>query len=173
MMGPRKLAFALSVVSMLHFFTGQAIAEEEGGESKGKKVPASMEEADRELESLVSSDGEPEAKETEKKDTGHGIESSGKDLLFDFSAMQGEAGLWRVHNAGSSAPWTIRISMGGGFFLSSGEGGFLNYLGQSDYSESHVQGRLSLSWTPLKFLEAFASLRSSSNRNSLTRPELL
>jgi outer membrane protein OmpA-like peptidoglycan-associated protein len=97
----------------------------------------------------------------------------GKDLRFKSAAPGGETGLMRVMEAGSTDPMTIKLSLHGGFFSSSGTDGFLNYLDADDYSESQVVGRLGLAFTPLSFLEVFASYRNSSNKNSISRPGLL
>ncbi len=91
--------------------------------------------------------------------------------LRHYSASPGgETGLVRVREAFGGPPMSMRLSLHGGFFESSS---FLNYLDESGYSESHVQGKLGLSFTPLEYLEVFVGLRSTSNKNSGSRPELL
>jgi len=91
--------------------------------------------------------------------------------LRSYSAAPGgETGLVRVHEAFAGPPMSMRLSLHGGFFSS---GTFLNYLDESGYSESHVQGKLGLSFTPIEYVEAFIGLRSTSNKNSASRPQLL
>jgi outer membrane protein OmpA-like peptidoglycan-associated protein len=93
-----------------------------------------------------------------------------RPLRFYSAGPGGETGLVRVREAFGGPPMSIRLSLHGGFFSS---GSFLNYLDQVDYSESNVQGQVGLSFTPIEYLEAFVSLRSTSNKNSASRPSLL
>ncbi len=91
-------------------------------------------------------------------------------LRFYSAGPGGETGLVRVREAFGGPPMSMRLSLHGGFYESDG---FLNYLDESDYSQSNVQGRLGLSFTPIEYLEAFIGLRSSSNKNSASQPGLL
>lgn len=92
-------------------------------------------------------------------------------LRFYSSAPGGEAGLLNVIEAGGGPAGILRISLHGGFFNSDE---FLKYDARwTDYSESQVIGRLSLAFTPLPFLEVFANLRNSANKNSASKPQLL
>lgn len=91
-------------------------------------------------------------------------------LRFYSASPGGETGLVRVHEAFGGPPMSMRLSLHGGFFSSST---FLNYLDESGYSESNVQGKLGLSFTPIEYVEAFIGLRSTSNKNSGSRPQLL
>jgi outer membrane protein OmpA-like peptidoglycan-associated protein len=91
-------------------------------------------------------------------------------LRFYSASPGGEAGLVRVHEAFAGPPMSMRLSMHGGFFTSSS---FLNYLDETDYSQQNIQGRLGLSITPIEYLEVFLGLRSTSNKNSSSRPGLL
>jgi len=153
---------------------GEKTDQTAGSDTSGVAAPASLEDADRQLEQVLEEKPANDKQSPAEKTIVAGqVRQEQQRLRFVSSGLGGEAGLWRVMEAGSSSPWTIRLNIGGGFFLSSGEGGFLNYRGESSYDESYMTGRLAISWTPLPFLEAFASLRSSSNRNSLSRPELL
>ncbi len=142
-----------------------------------EKKPASMEEADAAIEKAMAATDETGTESKEKKAPEAVSETGAKEaeskLRFNSAAPGGESGLFRVMRAASAKVWTVRLAIHGGFFTSSGSGGFLNYNDWADYSESRVAGRFSIAWTPLPFLEAFASLRSSSNKNSVTRPELL
>ncbi len=95
------------------------------------------------------------------------------ELRFRSAAPGGETGLLRVMEAGSFPVGTVRLSLFGGGFRSTGTDGFLNYLGQSGYEQSHFVGLASIAWTPLPYLEVFGSVRNSSNLNTLSRPELL
>ncbi|MBW1811867.1 MAG: carboxypeptidase regulatory-like domain-containing protein, partial [Deltaproteobacteria bacterium] len=132
--------------------------------------PTSLDEADAAIEKAMVDaakpfiEGEEATTETEEEES---------RLRFSSAAPGGETGLMRVMEAGSTDVWTIRLSLHGGFFSSDGGSGFLNYLDQDDYSESYVTSKLSLAWTPLPYMEAFMSLRASSNKNSFTRPQLL
>jgi OOP family OmpA-OmpF porin len=127
--------------------------------------PASFEEADAALEKDRTMT--PEEMVVEE------APEVGKGLRFKSAAPGGETGLLHVMEAGSTDPMTIKLSLHGGFFSSSGTDGFLNYLAADDYSESQVLGKLGLAFTPLPFLEVFASYRNSSNKNSISRPGLL
>jgi outer membrane protein OmpA-like peptidoglycan-associated protein len=131
--------------------------------------PASMEEADAAVEKAFEKDRTmtPEEMVVEEPP------ELGKDLRFSSAAPGGETGLLHVMEAGSTDPMTIKLSLHGGFFSSSGTDGFLNYLAADDYSQSQVLGKLGLAFTPLPFLEVFASYRNSSNKNSISRPGLL
>jgi OOP family OmpA-OmpF porin len=123
--------------------------------------PAGMENLDRELASSLNPMPQ-QASVAEKT-----------ELRFTSSTPAGEAGLFRVMEAGSTEPWTVRLSLHGGFFVVSGQNAFLNYLGIADYQQSYFGGALNFSFTPLEYLEVFASLGAQSNKNSITRPELL
>ena len=131
--------------------------------------PASMEEADAAVEKAFEKDRTmtPEEMAVEEPP------EIGKDLRFSSASPGGETGLMHVMEAGSTDPMTIKLSLHGGFFSSSGTDGFLNYLAADDYSQSQVLGKLGLAFTPLPFLEIFASYRNSSNKNSISRPGLL
>lgn len=153
------------MMTMILFAAGGVRAQE--GEQ-----PDSLEEADQAIaDALAADEKKPEAEATAEAPAA--AREDEDKLRFSSSAPGGEAGLLRVREAGSSAPGTIRVGFHGGFFTSSGGDGFLNYLGEDGYDQSQVVGKLSLSYTPLPFLEAFVSLRSSSNKNSVSRPSLL
>jgi outer membrane protein OmpA-like peptidoglycan-associated protein len=103
--------------------------------------------------------------------------------LRESSTLSGSSGLFRTRMAGSGEPGTFRLAFNGSFFS---QGGFLcgvdvnpcldPVTGQRidgiDQS-SRVQTSATLSVTPLKFLEAFASIRNSSYSNSNGRPSVL
>ena len=151
----------LMMIAALLLVPGLVLAQE--GE------PASFEEADAAVEKAFEKDQTmtPEGMVVEEPP------QLGKDLRFKSASPGGETGLMHVMEAGSTDPMTIKLSLHGGFFSSSGTDGFLNYLAADNYSESQVMGKLGLAFTPLPFLEVFASYRNSSNKNSISRPGLL
>lgn len=147
-----------ALLGLLAFFSWSVAAAQPGDEVP---APAGMENLDRELASSLAP--QPEQASVAEK----------TELRFTSSTPAGEAGLFRVMEAGSTEPWTVRLSLHGGFFFVSGQDAFLNYLGIADYQQSHFCGALNFSFTPLEYLEVFASLGALSNKNSITRPELL
>ncbi len=151
----------MMMVGVVMLVPGFLLAQEE--------EPATMEEADAAVEQAFEKDGTmtPEGMVVEE------APEPGKNLRFKSASPGGETGLLHVMEAGSTDPMTIKLSLHGGFFSSSGSDGFLNYLTAEDYSESQVVGKLGLAFTPLPFLEVFASYRNSSNKNSVSRPGLL
>ncbi len=91
-------------------------------------------------------------------------------LRFYSASPGAETGLVRVHEAFGGPAMSMRLSLHGGFYNSDS---FLNYLNEEDYSQSHVTGRVGLSFTPIEYLEAFVNLRSTSNKNTSSTPGLL
>lgn len=77
----------------------------------------------------------------------------------------GPVGGFHVVDAGSAPKGTFRLQLGVDFFSTSD---FLIVGDQHD----HVGGSLSLSWTPLSFLELSAAFLGVSNTNSQSDPEL-
>jgi len=89
--------------------------------------------------------------------------------------IYGSTGLLRISDAGSGAEGTFRIALLADWFTTSS---FLctedRPCGKATEDDAtHFGTSLSLSVTPLPYLEAFASFRSFANSNSEGRPELL
>ncbi len=98
------------------------------------------------------------------------------NLRFYSAAPGGETGLIRVMEAGSGPPLTFRLSLSTGFYTSTSflkDGDVMQTMGLVDYEQSHIIGRFGLSATVWDFVEVFANLRNSANKNSLSRPQLL
>ncbi len=106
--------------------------------------------------------------------------------LTNYANFYGSTGLMRTSFAGSAAPGTFRVSFLMDWFSTSNflcDPSATNASGQSlacstapdaqGDSASHVGALFSVNATPLKFLEAYASLRTYANSNDQGRPGLL
>jgi len=87
----------------------------------------------------------------------------------------GSTGLLRISDAGSGAAGTFRFAVLADWFNTTG---FLctedrPCRGESDDSLTHFGTSISLSVTPLSFLEVFASMRSYGNADDMGKPRLL
>jgi outer membrane protein OmpA-like peptidoglycan-associated protein len=135
--------------------------------------PATLADADKAIEEDFNLPAELQTKSSVKEQNSKVTVGTGKEMRFISATPTGETGLLRVMEAGSTDVGSFRLNLHGGFFYSSGTDGFLNYTGQPSYEESQVTGGLSLAYTPLPYLEAFLSIKNSSNKNSYSQPELL
>jgi outer membrane protein OmpA-like peptidoglycan-associated protein len=87
------------------------------------------------------------------------------------NSWSGPTGGIHVVDAGSGPSQSFRVGLLTNFFIQN------NWLTQptsttpGDHNE-HIGGALSLSWTPLDFLELFASISSSANSNNTESPGL-
>jgi len=152
---------ALCLGACLALGGSSALAEEAAGEGG-----ASSDELDEAIEAnQAEPKGEPPAVEA-----GAEFDAEAQPLRFYSAAPGGEVGLMRVMEAYGGPDMSMRLSLHAGFFTSDS---FLNYMSADDYSESRVIGRLGLGFTPIRYVEAFINLNSSSNKNSSTRPGLL
>src|SRR4029079_5287681 len=77
----------------------------------------------------------------------------------------GPTGGLHIVDAGTGRPGTFRLQLATEFFFSN------DFLVEHD-SDSHIGGALSVSWTILDFLEAFASISSYANSNDKETPTL-
>jgi len=81
------------------------------------------------------------------------------------NTIDGPIGGLRVVDAGSGAPGSFRLQLLAEYFTAD------DFLEDGD-SNQRIAGTLSLSWTPLPFLELFASVRAGANSNPEENPEL-
>lgn len=97
------------------------------------------------------------------------------------NALSGSTGLHRIIEAGSGAPGTFRINLVGSYF---GKNRFLcrdniecpdpvTRVDQGDDTARHSDAVVSISATPLSFLEVFLSLHNSATSNTNGTPQLL
>mgnify|MGYP006290071461 CR=1 FL=1 len=84
----------------------------------------------------------------------------------EFPSPSGETGILRIASADASAPGFLRVGLGAEFF----SGGSL--FTASDQTTRTV-GVLSLSGSPIDYLELWANIRAISNSSDLSRPTLV
>ncbi|MBN2495386.1 MAG: OmpA family protein [Deltaproteobacteria bacterium] len=165
-------AMMWSLASFLVLGTGSQALAQDSIDDLDAEIESGLD--DGKKKEKVGQEGETEPAAAVEASSG-GLPGEGR-LRFYSAAPGGETGLIHVMEAGSGPMFTFRLSMAGGGFSS---GTFLKdedvmaSLGVTDYSESQLIGRLGLAFSAWDYVEVFANLRSSSNKNSLSRPSLL
>lgn len=86
--------------------------------------------------------------------------------LASAPTLSGESGLLRVASADGSEPGLVRVGLGIEFFTL---GSFI----ESGDENTRFAGILSLSGSPVDYMELWMNIRAISNNNELTDPELL
>ncbi|MEL6185705.1 MAG: OmpA family protein [Myxococcota bacterium] len=87
-------------------------------------------------------------------------------LSYVQPSPSGQTGILRVGAADSSAPGLLRLGLGFEFFSGS------DVFAEGD-ENTRVAGVLSVSGSPIDFLELWLNIRAASNSNTLTSPNLL
>jgi outer membrane protein OmpA-like peptidoglycan-associated protein len=155
---------ALCLGACLALGGATALAEEPAGEPAGEGG-ASSDDLDAAMEANQGGKQDAPAVEAQAE-----FDAEAQPLRFYSAAPGAEVGLVRVMEAYGGPAMSMRLSLHAGFFTSDS---FLNYMQADDYSESRVIGRIGLGFTPIRYLEAFINLNSSSNKNSSSHPGLL
>ncbi len=123
---------------------------------------------------------------TEGTESGEGAEAeyrrwARREGLHEQNSLRASAGLLRVHEAGAGPVGTFRFGVTGGFYYGA------NFICTQDAActdrstdrkmkggdVDHIAGNVTLSVTPLPYLEAYAGVYNSATSNELGSPRLL
>lgn len=157
---------------------GEAAANEDGVDARGEATPLDPYQEEETVEDpdlQTRTPLEDEARQDEEP-----ADAFRRHLLRAHNSLRASTGLLRIREASSGPVGSFRLALYGGLYAGNG---FLctdvapcrDQNGQRITGDSvdRTAASLTLSATPLPFLEAFLGLHNTSTSNSLGRPQLL
>ncbi len=159
------MCFPLVVVALL------ALPAPARGQTEAQPQPPEMQPLDDEVFVAPSTEeaaGVPAAEEA----AGDTAQYAGEALSFSAATLRGSTGMWRASSALTPPKGAFGVSFHAGFFTTSGwlVGAELEDVVQDD--NNYVQGDVAFWWSPLEYLQAFMTVSSFANSNTMERPTL-